>query len=277
MWIVPTLVGFMILAWLGYAWMSALFVKYQHTLESAAVMVAIAVGSLYSGWGIALSIAPGWSAGPKAAIALAVGFTLFSLFTFLAVSLWTALLVRRFDEQTAALDEEEDRILRRLQAMRWDSYRSEAQGMEAAPSEEAPLPDPREDLRKTIETWEQGGGAARIRSLKVLEWREEASAKTTDEIKEDIRSLEIEAAMESDEAKKEQTRVRLAVARLVLMEKEPTVPDRPARRAPKPEIKADEAAMRQRLQEIHRELQAVKNAKAQYLRSRVKLGWRSDR
>lgn len=276
MWLVPTLLGFAVLAWLGYAWMSTLFRKYQHTRESAAIITLIAAGSLYSGWRTASSVAPGWSFGPKASIALAVGFTLFSLFTYLVVSLWTALLTRGFEDRIAGLDEEEDSIVRRLQAMRWESYkRSSGDSLQNVP-DSARTDDPAGDLRKTVESWEQGGGAARIRSLKSLEWREEALAKTPEELKEDIRSLEIEAGMEADEARREQVRARLAVVRLALMEKEPPVSEHPARKAPPPEIKADEAAMRQRLQEIHREIQSVKDAKDRYLRSRVRLGWRSN-
>lgn len=275
MWIVSTLVGFAVLAWLGYSWMSALFAKYRHTRESATAIVLIGAGSLYSGWKTATSIAPGWSFGPKAAIAFGVGFTLFSVFTFIAVNMWTALLARHFDEEAARLDDEEDSILRNLQAMRWESYKSAEGRDEVEPRDEARRTDPKEDLRRAVEVWEQGGGAARIRSLKVLEWREEFSCKPAHDVRDDIRSFEIEISMETDEARKDQIRARLALATLALLEKEPPAPERAARKPSKPEIGADEAAMRRRLQEIHSELQAVKSAKTQYLRSKVKLGWRS--
>lgn len=275
MWIVPTLVGFVVLAWLGYAWMNALFVKYEHTSESVALLAVVAAGSLLSGWKTAGAIAPGWSIGPKAAVTLGVGFSLFSLFSFMVVSLWTSLLTRRFDEAAAVLDEEEDSILRKLDAMRWDSLRAAGEVRDKGPGEELRRQNPREELRRIVEVWEQGGGAARIRSLKVLEWQEEAAAKSAQEVKDDIRSFGIEMSMESDETKKEQLRARLAVSKLALIDKEPAPTETVARKDPKPEMGADEAAMRERLQEIHRELQTARNAKAQYLRNRVKLGWRA--
>lgn len=276
MWIVPALVGFVVLSWLGYAWLSSLFRNYQHTIESAVTLGIVGAGSLYSGWRTAGAVAPGWSFSARAAIALAGGLVLFTLFSFMVVTLWMAFLTRRFDEAIAALDSEEESILRQLESMRWRAY-ERAQDFSRAPKAEPRPIDPRDEWERAVEAWEQGGGVARIRSLKVLEWREEMAGKTSRELKDDILSLTREIEEEQDEAKKEQLKARLAVYRLALYEKEPPVAESAVKTEPERELKADEPALRQRLQEIHRELQVVKFEKTQYLRSRVRLVWRSHK
>ncbi|HHX29426.1 MAG: hypothetical protein ACOX5Q_04310 [Bacillota bacterium] len=277
MWIVPALVGFAVFLWLGYAWMRTLVRNYRHTLESLAILGLVAVGSLYSGWRTASSVAPEWSFGLKAAIALTVALALFSLFSYMVVVLWKAFLTRRFDEAVSALEDEEESILRQLESMRWQAYRRAQDVSEAVSQPEPPRPDPGDQLKRAVEAWEQGGGAARIRSLKVLEWRDETGDKTPGELRDDIASIEREISEEADESKRDQLKARLAVYKLALIEKEPPGREERARPERKPPAKADEGALRQRLQEIHRELQSAKFAKSQYLRSQVKLGWRSDK
>ncbi len=277
MWIVPALVGFVVLLWLGYVWVGRLITNYRHTIESAVILGLLAAGSLWLGWRTASSVAPEWSLGPKGGITFLVGLALFCLFSFIVVGVWTAFLTRRFDEAIAALDNEEESILRQLESMRWPALRRAHEVYEPSAAPEPPKPDPAAELRKIVETWEQGGGAARIRSLKVLEWRDETAAKAPGVLRDDIAAIEQEIEREPDDSKKDQLKARLAVYRLALLEKTPRQVEDRTRPEPKPSGKADEAALRQRLQEIHRELQSVKFEKSQYLRSRVKLDWRSQR
>jgi len=275
-WIVPVLVGFVVLMWLGFGWLSSLLKNYEHTPESAAVFGIVAVASLYAGWRAAGSVVPVWSAAARLFVALVAGAILFSLFSFMIVTLWMAFLTRRFDDAIAALEDEEEFILRSLESMRWQAWeRAYERSQGSLGTEEVQVAeDPRDELRKTVEVWEQGGGAARIRSLKVLEWRDEALGKDFQDLKAEIAAVEREERLETDEAKREQLKARLAVYRLVLYEKEPPRVQA-VRTEPEREIKADEPALRQRLQEIHRELQRLKFEKTQFTRSRVRLGWRS--
>jgi hypothetical protein len=276
MWIVPALVGFVVLMWLGIGWLSSLVKNYEHTLESAVTLGIVGAASLYSGWRTAGAVAPAWSIGARTGIALAAGLMLFTLSSFMVVTLWMAFLTRRFDEAIAALDSEEEFILRQLESMRWQAY-VRSQELPDPQEVEPRAPDPRDEWRKAVEAWEQGGGAARIRSLKVLEWRDETARKTPGELRDDILSLEREIDVEQDEAKKDQVRARLAVYKLALYEKEPPLREHKVKTGPEKEFKADETVLRQRLQEIHRELQLVKFEKTRFMRSRVRLGWRSQR
>jgi len=280
MWIVPALVGFAVAMWLGFGWLVSLVKNYEHTLESAATLGVVGAGSAYAGWRTAGAVAPTWSVGARLAIALTAGLILFTLFSFMVVTLWMAFLTRRFDEAISTLDNEEEIILRQLETMRWQAYErayERAQDLSRPPRAEPQPVDPRDEWTNAVEAWEQGGGAARIRSLKVLEWRDETAAKTTSEIKDDILSIQREIEVEEDEAKKEQLKARLAVYHLALYEKEPPKVEHEVKAEPEKQIKADESALRQRLQEIHRELQIVKFEKTRFVRSRVRLAWRSQK
>jgi hypothetical protein len=279
MWILWTLVSFVVLGWLGYSWMGALFTKYQHTRESISALLGLGALAILSGARIAQQIAPAWTMGPKAAVAVGVGFTLFSLFSFIAVNLWCSLLTRRFDERIASLEEEEDSILRRLDAMRWRAIRqSEFPAADLSPGKPKPVEDEASALRRVVERWEEGGGAARIRSLKVLEWREEMGGKTPAEMKEEIASLEKESLAETDEVKREQARAKAALLRLSVLEKEEP-PGEEAREVPagKAKMAEDEASFRARLQAIHGETQAQRSMRSEFLRQRIRLSWRAGK
>lgn len=279
MWVIWTLVSFAVLGWLGYAWLAALFTKYQHTRDSVLVLVALAALALFVGSRVALQIAPAWAFGPKAAVAVGVGFTAFTLFSYLAVNLWCSLLTRKFDERIATLEEEEDSILRRLDALRWQAIRqaeyppgTQAEG--AAGGE----PDETAELRKTVERWEQGGGAARIRSLKVLEWREEMGGKTVAALEEEIHALEQEISSETDEARRDQSRAKLALLKLALKERGgDSRTDEPVKVGTRPRMHEDEAALRDRLQTIHAGIQDQRAARSEFVRQRIRLTWRAPK
>jgi hypothetical protein len=278
MWVIWTLVCFAVLAWLGYAWFAALLTKYQHTRDSVLVFLVLAALALLTGNRIASQIAPAWTFGPKSAIAVGVGFTAFTVFSFIAVSLWCSLLTRRFDEKIASLEEEEDTILRRLDSMRWKAIRQADYsirpdgGQGHATGEE----DPASELKNVIERWEQGGGAARIRSLKVLEWREEMAGKTAAALEEEVKALGQEMLTETDETKKEQSRAKAALLKLEIREKgEIARPETLAPERSKPRMPEDEVTLRGRLQAIHAEIQGQRSARSEFMRQRIRLSWRA--
>lgn len=274
MWIVWTLVGFVVLGWLGYSWVAALFSKYRHTGESVGVLSALAAASAYSGWRVTDQIAPGFSIGPKIALTLGIGFTVFCLLSFISTNIWCSLLTRKFDERLAELEEEEDVILRRLDAQRWQAIRKVEPSEPIANRPKAE--DEASELRRVVETWEQGGGAARIRSIKVLEWRQEMAEKTARELRAEVAALQKEMAAETDEVRREQAKARAALYTLGAMDKEGPAQKQDAERQARPAMSEDEASSRERLQAIHAEAQTQKRLKAEFMRERVRLTWRSD-
>ncbi|HHW17509.1 MAG TPA: hypothetical protein GXX30_01225 [Firmicutes bacterium] len=289
MWIFWALVSFAVLAWLGYAWLATLSTKYEHTVESRVVLAFIWILALAAAWRISVQVAPGWSVAPRVIVASAVGFGLFTIFSFAAVSLWCSLLTREFDEKIAALEEEEAALQRRLDILRWESLRGG--GVELSPAkvdmEEAEARKTTEearDLREILEKWQQSGGAARVRSLKVLEWKEEISRAANAEIVQEIEALEREIRGEEDEIKIDQAKAKLALLKLELLERvgasSPVSLEREkvGSGSQKGSGKSEtmvEADVRRRLQEIHRELQAAETGKREFLRGRIRLTWRA--
>ncbi len=275
MWIVWTLAGFAVLVYLGYAWMTALVTKYEHTGQSLAILAALAAVSVYLGIRVAEQVAPAWTGGPRAAIVGGAALTLFNLFSFLAVNLWCSLLTRKYDDRLAALEEEEDAILRELDSSRWRALRQADYRSTATPAVSVSRRDEeRAALRKTIEAWEQGGGAARIRSVKVLEWKEALKDKSIDALKEDLRNVELEARSDPDEARREQAKAHAAFLSLEIMDREG--PPKEADPEPVHKLPEDEGRARERLQAIQVEMEAERRAKAEFVRKRIRLSWRAD-
>jgi len=276
MWIVWTLAGFAVLIYLGYAWMAALVTKYEHTGHSLAVLGLLGAASVYLGIRVATQIAPSWTGGPKAAIATGVAFTLFNLLSFMAVNLWCSLLTRKYDDRIGALEEEEDAILRELDSSRWRALRQAEYRSSAAQAVTISRHDEeRAALRKMVETWEQGGGAARIRSVKVLEWKEALKGKSIDDLRQDLMNVELEARSDPDEARREQARAHAALLSLEIMDREG--PPKVAEPEPAQKLPEDEGRARERLQAIQVEIEAERRAKAEFLRKRIRLSWRADK
>ncbi len=285
MWVVWTLVILAVLLWLGAVWLSALVAKYSHSLESILVLALLGVASFWAGRQVVGQIAPEWELGPAIGASLAVGFVVFSLLSYVAVNLWLALLTKEHDQLIADLEEEEDRILRDLESMRWQSLR--VGSSEAAMAKETPKVSPRQDEAKELSDyvagWEQEGGAARIRSLKVLEWKDEVSQKSKEGLQEHIRQQRQLAETETDDIKKEQARVRLALAKLEVLSRTPASDPKEPRepkevlwsRSQSPTlIDPDQSLLRQRLQDINRSISAARSDKTLFLRQKVSLRWR---
>jgi len=290
MWIVWTLVSFAVLAWLGYAWLYALTHKYEHTAESRLILAGILLLSSYFGWRTVSAVAPGWSTLPQVLVSLLVAFAFFTGLSFLGISLWCALLTRDFDERMASLEEEQDALSRRMDAIRWQLARGEREeapeigslGESERDTPQSGGPEETSNLEEFVESWQEGGGAARVRSLKVQEWREEISKLTLEEIQEEIQTLSSAVHGETDEIKREQGQVRLALLKLEVKARgsarsfeRPLSGPRGVPAARKALV--DEARIRERLQEIHREIQVVTAQKREFLRGRVRLSWRGRR
>ncbi len=275
MWIIWTLVGFAVLAYLGYAWIVALVTKYQHTSDSLAVFAVLVAISVFLGINVANQVAPGWTLGPKSAIVLGIAFTLFTLFSFIVVNVWCSLLTRKFDDKVSTLEEEEDSILRRLDSSRWKAIRqAEHPAYAEHTSAQAKFDEERAALTRTVELWEQGGGAARIRSMKALEWRESITGKSLEVLQEDLRNVDMEARNDPDDSRREQARAHAALISLEILAREgpPVKVPEPAQ---SPRLPEDEGKARERLQAIQGEIEGQRKAKAEFMRQRIRLSWRA--
>ena len=185
---------------------------------------------------------------------------------------------RDFDERMGVLEEEKDNLQRQIDMLRWRhvtqapfDYPEEA---ELSPEESS---DEIQRLREFLESWQQVGSAARVRSIKVSEWKSQAEHWEDGRLKAEINLLKALAEEETDESKREQMKARLAVFEIQLRSRERShkrsaeIQDRVAGERSK-EIGPE--AIRRRLQDIHAEIQLVEGQKRDFLRGKVRLGWR---
>ena len=131
-------------------------------------------------------------------------------------------------------------------------------------------------MKSYVERWELGGGATRVRALKVLEWKSEASELNDDELERQLVILAEEIARESDKNKREQLKVKTYVIKLELCERTPvndmeTVKVQGVSKA----VRGEE--LRRRLQEVHREIQMLRQEKDEFFRSKITLGQKAGR
>lgn len=274
MWIFWALIVVAAIAWLGYSWVATLVTKFEHTLESRILLLLLGGTGLLTGWRITMTLAPEWSTTPVLAVSSGIGFAVFCLYSFMMVSFWVSILTRDIDGRIAQMEEEEDLLARRLEAHRWSSVHGRiGQEPEEGEREETSRERELSSLRSFVDAWEKGGGAARVRSLKVLEWREEISGMTSSEVSSQIRESELELPREDDPVRAEQLQVRIALLKAERLERQAPSGGRAQLRTT-PAEPMDPSSMRSRLQELHREIQTEKVRKAEFLRSRVRLSWR---
>jgi hypothetical protein len=216
---------------------------------------------------------------PRLLIMLPIGFVMFVGFSYVAVNLWCSFLTRDFDEKIAALEEEKDNLQRQIDVLRW---RHITQGVPFEYQQEklvSPRPpsDEIERLQEFIDTWQQAGSAARVRSIKVTEWKSLAGQWEDDRLRGEINLLNALAEEETDATRKDQMKARLAVFQMELLSRETSRKTRTElqdRGAGERSTERGPEAIRRRLQDIHGELQLVEAQKRDYLRGKVRLGWR---
>jgi hypothetical protein len=151
----------------------------------------------------------------------------------------------------------------------------------AAPASEGPAPLSRDGesarLRREVETWQGAGGLARIRALKVQEWREEIEGLDGRGLQS--RRREIESALrDAADERQDSLRVQMALLRQRELEvgaAEKTVASEP-RAAAEPDFGLD-AARRRRSEEerevarLQAELDQWQRERAAFLRQRIPL------
>lgn len=130
-------------------------------------------------------------------------------------------------------------------------------------------------MEEFLDNWQQAGGAARVRSIKVSEWKTEAESLEDARLKTEINLLKTQMDVETDAARREQSKARVAVLEIEFLSREErfrktTGPlDRVARNK-----ELGPEAMRRRLQDIHGEIQLLEAQKRDFLRGKIRLGWR---
>jgi hypothetical protein len=282
MWFLWTLIAFVVLGWIGYIWITILTTKYEHTLESRLTLLVLLALATFTGLRLTYVMAPVLSIWPRLILTVSLGSVIFIGFSFVAVHLWCAFLTRGFDDRIGLLEEEQDRLQTQLNILR---FRQVNESVPLHVPDKAYETEYRagtgelERLQEFLDEWQQAGGAARVRSIKVMEWKEEARTYTVEELQKEIRALGVESREETDEIKKEQAKARLAVMKMQIAQHSETrisnpetgsVSDQGVRALPE----AESEILRRKLQNIHSDLQLTEAQKREFLRGKIRLSWR---
>lgn len=282
MWLVWTLISFVVLGWVGYRWTKTLINKYEHTAESSIVLTILLILANYFSLRLTYVMAPVFSMWPRLILMLPLGLMMFVGFSYVTVNLWCSFLTRDFDERIGALEEEKDNLQRQVDILRWrhvtegiplDSYAQDR----SLTKDHPPDTDEIEQLREFVDNWQQVGGAARVRSIKVAEWKAQAENWEADRLIDEIRFLTAGTEEEADEIRREQMKARIAVFKIELQKRQESHKVRMEphdRVAVKGSRESGPEAIRRRLQDIHGEIQLTEAQKRDFLRGKVRLTWR---
>ena len=285
MWLLWVPIGLGVLGWFGYVWLKTLMTKYEHTRESVAILILLLAASVFLGFRMSFALAPEWSLFPRTGLTAALGFALFIVFSYVTVNIWCSVLAGSFDRKIEALEDEAAMIEQRLAVLRMaqlnEDSRTYVRGGDYRQSEEkdASRLDSLEDLRDFVDDWQQASGEARVRSIKVMEWKDEARLMSDQDLKDEAGALSLDIEDETDEIKKDQSIARLAVLKLEIMLRDLRRSSREdgrkgARERSKESPRSEMEHLHKRLRDINGEIERIEAQKREFLEGTIRLSWR---
>ena len=285
MWLLWVPIGLGLLGWFGYVWLKTLMTKYEHTRESVAILISLLAVSVSLGFRMSFALAPEWSLFPRTVLTAALGFALFIVFSYVTVNIWCSVLAGSFDRKIEALEDEAAMIEQRLAVLRMaqlnEDSRTYVRGGDYRQSEEkdASQLDSLEDLRDFVDDWQQASGEARVRSIKVMEWKDEARLMSDQDLKDEAGALSLDIEDETDEIKKDQSIARLAVLKLEIMLRDLRRSSREdgrkgARERSKESPRSEMEHLHKRLRDINGEIERIEAQKREFLEGTIRLSWR---
>lgn len=285
MWLLWVPIGLGVLGWFGYVWLKTLVTKYEHTRESVAILILLLAASVFLGFRMSFALAPEWSLFPRTGLTAALGFALFIVFSYVTVNIWCSVLAGSFDRKIEALEDEAAMIEQRLAVLRMaqlnEDSRTYVRGGDYRQSEEkdASQLDSLEDLRDFVDDWQQASGEARVRSIKVMEWKDEARLMSDQDLKDEAGALSLDIEDETDEIKKDQSIARLAVLKLEIMLRDLRRSSREdgrkgARERSKESPRSEMEHLHKRLRDINGEIERIEAQKREFLEGTIRLSWR---
>ncbi len=285
MWLLWVPIGLGVLGWFGYVWLKTLVTKYEHTRESVAILILLLAASVFLGFRMSFALAPEWSLFPRTGLTAALGFALFIVFSYVTVNIWCSVLAGSFDRKIEALEDEAAMIEQRLAVLRMaqlnEDSRTYVRGGDYRQSEEkdASQLDSLEDLRDFVDDWQQASGEARVRSIKVMEWKDEARLMSDQDLKDEAGALSLDIEDETDEIRKDQSIARLAVLKLEIILRDLRRSSREdgrkgARERSKESPRSEMEHLHKRLRDINGEIERIEAQKREFLEGTIRLSWR---
>lgn len=288
MWLLWVPIGLGVLGWFGYVWLKTLMAKYEHTRESVATLILLFAASVFIGFRMSFALAPEWSFFPRIALIAGIGFALFIVLSYVTVSIWCSVLAGSFDRKIEALEDEAAKIEQRLAFLRMaqlnEDSRTYVRSGDYHQSDEKDVSqiDSLEDLRDFVDNWQQASGEARVRSIKVMEWKDEARLMSDQDLKDEAAALSLDIEDETDEIRKDQSTARLAVLKLEIMLRDLRQRSREdgrkgAYERSKESPQSEMEYLHKRLREINVEIERIEVQKREFLEGTIRLSRRERR
>jgi len=255
--------------------------RYKYSQKAQRVLSLSAAGALVVSVIFNLWLFPGLN---LLYLVLAIGGVFLPVYSLIALAIVEAWRKRKqslFDASIAALRGEEESILETITRSQQQLALAEHKRQTLEQLHREKLSDQRR-IRDFLETWERGDGLARIRSIKIQEWREGFTAMSRVDLEQRRTELcalldETEVKMREDEALQErvdQLRAQVSVASLALLGETLAQPNSELggleRRVD--EANADKAEADRRLEAIRQQLSDWERRRSEFLADQIVLG-----
>jgi len=230
--------------------------RYSYGPKTRRLLTVEAVLSLLFGLGLARwAVFPDAEGGALVLAAAALGLGVFVFAALGTVELLRKAKQRVYDDVLVRLKEREqslelevEKLERRVRAEA--SRREVAQGVTRARDRRA------EGYRRAVEDWVRAGGAARIRTIKVEEWKAELRSMDPPALAARQRELEEQLGRAPDPERRAQLEAMLALTNLVLEQTQ--APPGTAGGQATPAAPDADASVEDRLRELREELERVR-------------------
>ncbi len=207
MWLTLTVVALVI------AGAHRLTTRYVYGPRSTRVLLVTAAASVVLAYGVAARTFPGIKGVLRLVLAAGLGLPLFILAALVAVEILGRGKQRTYHDAVAALSRREQACLDSIGRIR-ETMQELVQRHRNAELSGGDLTARAERLNALVDRWQQAEGLARVRGLKVQEWREQLERLDPEGLSERKRCLEGELEGEADRERKEAVRVQLALLEL---------------------------------------------------------------
>ncbi|MDP2870984.1 MAG: hypothetical protein Q8P31_00345 [Bacillota bacterium] len=270
---------FLIAIVLVAAW--RLSTRYKYSQKAQRVLSLSAAGALVISVIFNLWLFPGLNLLYLILAVAGVFLPVYSLIALAIVEAWRKRKQSLFDASIGALRSEEERILETITRNQQQLALAEHKRQTLEQLHREKLSDQRR-IRDFLETWERGNGLARIRSIKIQEWREGFGGMSREDLEQ--RRAELCAQLDETEVKMrdepglqervEQLRAQVSVASLVLLGGTLAQPNSELggleRKAN--EATADKAEAERRLEAIRLQLSDWERRRDEFLADQIVLG-----
>lgn len=255
--------------------------RYEYTRRARKVLTSAALGSLAFALAFSLWRFPGLNLLYLMLAVVGIFMPVYALVALLVVEYWRKRLQATYDSNVQALRGEEERALDRITQLQQQIALAEHRRQTLEEVHHERLADQRR-IREFLDNWERGEGLARIRSIKVQEWREGFAALSEADLEarrvelcDQLAEIEPRGAVDREaKDRTDQLRAQLSVLSLLQLGE---FLDRPNAELAELERKTDEAKQekndRERsLESLRYELAEWERRREEFLSDRIVLG-----